>query len=159
MKITDYLHLQYIEIGIDVQSKEALIDRMIQIVARNPKVQNTHKVRSAIFEREKILSTGIGDGLAVPHAKSDAVDGIVMAFGVCKEPVDYHSLDGSPVHLVLLLVRRENETRLGLSLLSRASKILKSESVRDALLDAKTREEVFDIFLAAEETLEHALVS
>jgi mannitol/fructose-specific phosphotransferase system IIA component (Ntr-type) len=159
MKLTDYLDLQYIEIGIDERSKEALIDRMIEAVARNPKVQNVEGIRSAIFEREQILSTGIGDGLAVPHAKTNAVDSIVMAFGVTREPVDYHSLDGNPVRLVLLLLRRENETRLGLSLLSRASKILRSEKVRDALLEAKTREEL-SIFLAEEEkTREHAVVS
>ncbi len=157
MKLTDYLRPEYIETGIAEQTKEALIDRMIRIAARNPKMQNIEEVRTAILEREKILSTGVGNSWAVPHAKTNAVDSLILAFGVTAEPVDFHSLDGNPVRLILLMVRRECETRLGLSLLSRASKILNSETVRNALLQAKNRKEVYDILSAEAHVFEESL--
>ena len=146
MKLTDYLRPEYIEIGIHAGSKRALLDRMIEIAARNPKVHDKEEVRNAILEREEIMSTGIGHGCAVPHGKSNGVDDIVLAFGVTAEPVEYMSLDNNPVRLVLLMVRRESDTKLRLVLLSKASKVLNASSARDAFLRAKTRKEIMELF-------------
>jgi PTS system fructose-specific IIC component len=151
MKLSDYLRPEYIEIGIHARSKYELIDRMIEIAARNPNVNNIGEVRNAILEREEIMSTGIGQGCAVPHAKSDGVDDIVLAFGVTAEPIEYMSLDNNPVRLVLLMVRRESDAKLRLILLSRASKIFNSASAREAFLHAKTRKEILEIFRIEEE--------
>ncbi len=154
MILTDYLRPEYIEIGITARSKEELLDRMIEIAARNPKVHNKAEVRNAILEREEIMSTGIGHGCAVPHGKSNGVDDIVLAFGVTAEPVEYQSLDNNPVRLVMLMVRRESDTKLRLILLSRASKILNSASARDAFLQAKSRKEIMEIFHLEEEKID-----
>jgi mannitol/fructose-specific phosphotransferase system IIA component (Ntr-type) len=154
MKLIDYLRPEYIEIGIIARSKEELLDQMIDIAARNPNVHDKEEVRAAILEREEIMSTGIGHGCAVPHGKSDGVDDIVLAFGVTAEPVEYMSLDNNPVRLVLLMARRESDTKLRLVLLSRASKILNSSNARDAFLQAKTRKEIMEIFRIEEEKID-----
>jgi mannitol/fructose-specific phosphotransferase system IIA component (Ntr-type) len=154
MKLTDYLLPECIELGVIAGSKEELLDRMIQLAARSPKVHDKKEVRNAILEREQIMSTGIGHGCAVPHGKSDGVDDIVLAFGVTAEPVEYMSLDNNPVRLVLLMVRRESDTKLRLVLLSRASKILNSTAAREAFLRAKTRKEILEIFRSEEEKID-----
>ena len=153
MKLITYLRPEYIEIGITAASKDELIRRMVEIAARNPNVQDKDKVLTAITERERIMSTGVGKGFAIPHGKTDAVGDIVLAFGVTKEGVDYASMDNEPVRLVLLLVSREGDVGVRLKLLSRASKVMSSDSARKALLEATTSEQVLDILRAEEERI------
>ena len=153
MKLITYLRPEYIEIGIIARSKDELIERMVEIASKNPNVLDKEKVRTAIVERERIMSTGVGKGFAIPHGKTDAVSDIVLAFGVTAEPVDYASMDNEPVRLVLLLVSRDNDVGLRLKLLSRASKVMNSDTARKALLEAKTPEEVLAIFNTEEERI------
>ncbi len=153
MKLVQYLKPEYIGINIKADSKEQLIDRMVDLAANNPKVYDKEKVRTAIIERERIMSTGVGKGFAIPHGKTDAVGEIILAFGVTAEPVDYASMDNEPVRLVLLLVSRDSDVGVRLKLLSRASKVMNSDSARKALLEAKSPEEVMEIFRAEEERI------
>lgn len=153
MKLTTYLRPEYVEIGITAASKDELISKMVDIAARNPSVLDKQKVAVAISERERIMSTGVGKGFAIPHGKSDAVSNIVLAFGITAEPIDYSSMDNEPVRLVLLLVSRENDVGLRLKLLSRASKVMNSDLARTALLNAKSSEEVMEIIRAEEDKI------
>ena len=153
MKLTDYLKPEYIELGVRADSKEDLLNHLVDLAAKNPSVKEVEKVRSAIFEREKIMSTGVGKGFAIPHGKTDAVDDIVLAFGVTGEPIDYASMDNEPVRLVLLLVSRDSLVGQRLKLLSRASKVMNNDAARKALMDAKTVEEVLEIFKAEEDKM------
>lgn len=153
MKLITYLRPEYIEIGITARSKDELIERMVEIASKNPNVLDKEKVRTAIVERERIMSTGVGKGFAIPHGKTDAVSDIVLAFGITAEPVDYASMDNEPVRLVLLLVSRDSDVGLRLKLLSRASKVMNSDAARKALLEAKTPEEVLAIFNTEEERI------
>ncbi len=153
MKLITYLQPEYIEIGITARSKDELIERMVEIASKNPNVLDKEKVRTAIVERERIMSTGVGKGFAIPHGKTDAVSDIVLAFGITAEPVDYASMDNEPVRLVLLLVSRDSDVGLRLKLLSRASKVMNSDTARKALLEAKTPEEVLAIFNSEEERI------
>jgi fructose PTS system EIIBC or EIIC component len=153
MKLITYLRPEYVEIGIHAASKDELISTMVEIAARNPNVLDKSKVATAITERERIMSTGVGKGFAIPHGKTDAVSDIVLAFGVTQEPVDYASMDNEPVRLVLLLVSRESDVGVRLKLLSRASKVMNSESARKALTEAKSKEEVLEIFRSEEEKI------
>ncbi len=153
MKLINYLRPEYIAIGLDVESKEDLLDAMVELAGKNPLVKDKEKVNVAIHERERIMSTGVGKGFAIPHGKTDAVGDIVLAFAVTKEPVDYASMDNEPVRLVLLLLSRDSDVGNRLKLLSRASKVMNSDAARTALLGAKTPEEVMDIFTAEEERI------
>jgi mannitol/fructose-specific phosphotransferase system IIA component (Ntr-type) len=150
MKLVNYLRPEYIAIGLEAGSKDDLLDAMVDLAAKNPLVKDKEKVRAAIHERERIMSTGVGKGFAIPHGKTDAVGDIVLAFAVLAEPMDYASMDNEPVQLVLLLVSRDSDVGNRLKLLSRASKVMNSDAARSALAKAKTPQEVMDIFTAEE---------
>ena len=153
MKLCNYLTPEYIVVGMTAASKEELLSKMVELAAKNPNVLDKGKVRMAIFDRERIMSTGVGKGFAIPHGKSDAVGDIVLAFATTAEPVDYTSMDNEPVNLVLLLVSRDSDVGSRLKLLSRASKVMNSDSARKALSEAKTPDEILSIFKAEEERI------
>lgn len=153
MKLINYLKPEYISIGLTSESKEELLDAMVSLAARNPLVLDKEKVSQAIHERERIMSTGVGKGFAIPHGKTDAVGDIVIAFATMAEPIDYDAMDNEPVRLVLLLISRDSDVGTRLKLLSRASKVMNSDAARERLANAKTSEEVMDIFAAEEERI------
>lgn len=151
LKLTDYLKPDYIEIGLKADSKEELLDAVLKLAEKNPHVLDPKKMRAAVLEREKIMSTGVGKNFAIPHGKTDAVDDIVLAFAVTAEGVAYDSMDNEPVRLVLLLVSKESLVSQRLRLLSRASKVMNSDAARTALINATSPEEVIAIFNKEEE--------
>ncbi|HET6510611.1 MAG TPA: PTS sugar transporter subunit IIA [Candidatus Kapabacteria bacterium] len=153
MRLSDYLRPEYVAIGLEADSKEDLLEKMVDLAGKNPAVQDKSKVRSAIFEREKIMSTGVGKGFAIPHGKTDAVDDIVLSFAVTDGPVDYASMDNEPVRLVLLLVSRDNLVGQRLKLLSRASKVMNNDDAREDLLKAASVQDVLAIFQREEDRM------
>ena len=152
MKISDILTEDYIITGLHGDSKDAVIDAMIDLVASSPKVLNKSKVREAIFEREKIMSTGVGNGFAIPHGKTDGVADIIAAFATTAKPIDYQSLDEKPVRLVFLLVGKDNMVGPHIKLLSRISRLMSKEDFRKRLLEVRTPHEVLDMFRQEEAT-------
>ncbi|MGD8306844.1 MAG: PTS sugar transporter subunit IIA, partial [Ignavibacteria bacterium] len=107
MKVFELLEEENILIDFKSNVKEEIIDELIDLYEKNDKVIDIEKVRTAIHEREKIMSTGVGKGFAIPHGKSNAVKEVIAAFGKTTRDIDYNSLDGEPVHLVFLLVGRD----------------------------------------------------
>ncbi len=151
MKISDILNEDFVVVGLDVSSKEDAINALVDLIAKSDKVKNVNKVREAVFEREKIMTTGVGKGFAVPHGKTDAVTDIVAAFAITKKPIDYDSLDGEPVRLIFLLVGRDNMVGPHIKLLSRISKLMNDNNFRERLLNAKSSKEVVELFKTEEE--------
>jgi fructose-specific phosphotransferase system IIA component len=146
MKISDILTEDLVVAGLKGKSKDGIIEAMIGIVSHSPKVLDKEKVRTAIFEREKIMSTGVGNGFAIPHGKTDAVSDIVAAFAVTEEEIDYDSLDEKPVRLVFLLVGKDNLVGPHIKLLSRISRLMNKEDFRRQLLTLETPKEILDLF-------------
>jgi fructose-specific phosphotransferase system IIA component len=146
MKISDILTEDLVVTHLEGKSKRDVIDAMVDIVARSPKVLDVEKVRTAIFEREKIMSTGVGNGFAIPHGKTDAVADIVAAFAVTAEPIDYESLDEKPVRLVFLLVGKDNLVGPHIKLLSRISRLMNKDEFRNRLLLVPTSREILELF-------------
>jgi fructose-specific phosphotransferase system IIA component len=146
MKITDILTEDLVMTRLPGSSKEEIIDGMIDLVAASPKVVDKNRVREAIFDREKIMSTGVGNGFAIPHGKTDAVTDIVAAFAVTAEDIDYESLDEKPVRLVFLLVGKDNMVGPHIKLLSRISRLMNKEEFRRRLLEVSTPREIIDMF-------------
>ncbi|MEN3037733.1 MAG: PTS sugar transporter subunit IIA [Candidatus Kryptonium sp.] len=151
MKISDILNEEFVIVGLDVSSKEDAINALVDLIAKSEKVKNVNKVREAVFEREKIMTTGVGKGFAVPHGKTDAVTDIVAAFAITKKPIDYDSLDGEPVRLIFLLVGRDNMVGPHIKLLSRISKLMNDNDFREKLLNVKDAKEVVSLFKTEEE--------
>jgi fructose-specific phosphotransferase system IIA component len=150
MKISDILTEQLVVTGLEGGTKNEIIDRMIDLVATSPKVVDKARVREAIFEREKIMSTGVGNGFAIPHGKTDAVSDIVAAFAVTSKPIDYDSLDEKPVRLVFLLVGKDNLVGPHIKLLSRISRLMNREEFRRRLLDLGSPKEILECFRSEE---------
>lgn len=152
MKISDILTENLVATGLAGSNKKDVIDGMIDLVATSPKVLDKEKVRKAIFEREEIMSTGVGNGFAIPHGKTEAVSDIVAAFAVTAAPIDYQSLDEKPVRLVFLLVGKDNLVGPHIKLLSRISRLMNKEEFRKRLLDLKSPKEILEAFRQEEAT-------
>jgi fructose-specific phosphotransferase system IIA component len=145
MKITSILTEDLIKVNIPGDSKEDVINAIIDLAASSQKIKDVEKVRQAIFEREKIMSTGVGKGFAIPHGKTDAVTDIVAAFGVTEKPIDYQSLDHEPVRLLFLLIGKDSLVGAHIKLLSRISRLMNKEDLRSRLLEVTSAAEILQI--------------
>jgi fructose-specific phosphotransferase system IIA component len=152
MKIIDILNEQVVRTNLQGTTKDEVINAMVDLAATQDRVVDKEKLREAIFEREKIMSTGVGSGFAIPHGKTDAVTDIVAAFAVTAQPIEYQSLDDQPVRLVFLLVGRDNMVGPHIKLLSRISRLMNKEEFRKRLLEAASPKEILEIFKQEEAT-------
>ena len=152
MKISDILEEKVIATNLRGQAKDEIINAMVDLVGLSSKVLDKEKVRIAIFEREKIMSTGVGNGFAIPHGKTDAVTDTAAAFAVTADAIDYQALDEKPVRLVFLLVGKDNMVGPHIKLLSRISRLMNKEDFRNKLLTAANPHDVIEIFKKEEET-------
>lgn len=152
MKITDILNENVVRVNLPGIAKAEIIDAMIELAATQDKVLDKEKMREAVLEREKIMSTGVGSGFAIPHGKTDAVTDIVGAFATTAQPIDYQSLDDQPVRIVFLLVGRDNMVGPHIKLLSRISRLMNKEEFRNRLLEANSPQEILEIFRQEEAT-------
>lgn len=146
MKVSELLNEDNVLLNVEAKDKYELIDKLIDLAARTGKIIDKEKVRTCVYEREKILSTGVGKGFAVPHGKTDAVSDIVLAFAITKEPLDYEALDNQPVRLVMLMVGKDSLVSSHIKLLSRISRLMNNDEFRENLLNAKSKEEILEIF-------------
>jgi len=146
MKISDILSTDVISVGMDTADKEDSIKKIINLAAKSDKILDLNKVSQTIFEREKLVSTGVGKGFAIPHGKTDAISDVVAAFAITKEPIDFDSIDGEPVRFIFLLVGKENLLNTHIKLLSRISRLMNKDEFREKLLEAKNSDEVLNIF-------------
>lgn len=152
MKISDILNESLVIPGLAGATKDEIINALVNVAGSSPKVLDLERMRAAIFEREKKMSTGVGNGFAIPHCKTDAVSEIVAAFGITAQPIDYESLDERPVRLVFLLVGRDNLVGPHIKLLSRISRLMHKEDFRNRLLEKQTPAEVLEAFRVEEAT-------
>lgn len=152
MKISDLLTEDLVVTNLQGDSKEDIINSIVDLVGASPKVLDKEKVRDAVLERERIMSTGVGDGFAIPHGKTDAVSDIVAAFAVTAKPIDYESLDEKPVRLVFILVSKVNMVGPHIKLLSRISRLMNKSDFRNKLLSVKSPKDIIELFKQEEAT-------
>lgn len=146
MKISDILGTDVIAVKLDTTDKDDAIKKVIDLAAKSGKILDKEKVSRTIFEREKLVSTGVGKGFAIPHGKTDSISDVVAAFAITKEPIDFDSIDGEPVRYIFLLIGKENLLNTHIKLLSRISRLMNKDEFRDKLLEAASPEEVLSIF-------------
>lgn len=151
MKVSELLNPGVIISDLKGNKKEDVINELIDLFSDDNRVIDIEKVRSAVLDREKIMSTGVGKGFAIPHGKTNSISDIIAAFGKTKSPIDYDALDNQPVHLVFLLVGKDNLVSKHIKLLSRISRMMNKDDFRNRLLDAGSVEEIIDIFHKEEE--------
>lgn len=149
MLLSDLLTPERIKIPLAARSKDELLRELVGVVADAGKGDREDVLR-AVREREAVLSTGIGHGVAIPHGKSAAVNELRMAAGRVAEPVDFDALDGQPVSLVFLLVGPESAAGPHIKALSRISRIVRRDDVRERLIAARNAHEFLQALQEAE---------
>ncbi|HQF44139.1 MAG TPA: PTS sugar transporter subunit IIA [Ignavibacteriaceae bacterium] len=151
MKVSDLLKPEFIIPHLTGETKEEVINKLIDLFKNDERVEDLEKVRSAVLEREKIMSTGVGKGFAIPHGKTNAVNEIIGAFGRIDEGIDYDSLDGNSVQLIFLLVGKDNLISTHIKLLSRISRLMNKDDFRHRLIEANNKEDIIKLFTEEEE--------
>jgi len=146
MKICEILKIERIIPSMKSADKESAIKELVYSFQDDPRVKDIDAVYQAVIEREKIMSTGVGKGFAIPHAKTNAVNEIIAAFGKLEQPIDFQSLDDQPVKLIFLLVGKENLVGPHIKLLSRLSRMMNLDEFRENLANANTAEEIYSLF-------------
>ncbi len=127
---------------LDATTKEETLRRLAAVVATSPDVTDGAKLLAAIHEREKIMSTGIGLGIAIPHAKIPSVRDFVVGFAKIDQGIDFNSLDGKPVHFVVMIAGPDHQQERYLQLLARITLKLKDAAVRRRLAEARTVDDI-----------------
>lgn len=146
MKIVEILKLNEIKIDFTGTTKDSVLNEMIDSFIGDSRVLDIETVRSVVLEREKIMSTGVGNGFAIPHGKTNMVSEMVAGFGVLKNPIEFEALDGNPVNLIFLLIGQEDAVGQHIKMLSRISRIMNQENIREKLANANSKEEILQIF-------------
>ena len=143
--ITNLLTLECINLNLKGQTKQEIIDEMVEILYQGGKLNDKEEYKKAILAREAQSSTGLEEGIAIPHAKTSAVKIPSIAFGLSKNGVDYESLDGEPSKLFFMIAAPANASNTHIEILSKLTTMLLDDEIREKLLEVKTEQEVIDI--------------
>lgn len=152
MKITDLLNEEAIQINGVANSKNEVIDKMVDLMIKNGNINDKEKYKQTVLKREEEGTTGIGEGIAIPHGKSDAVSKPGLSAMVVPNGVEFNSLDGQPVKLLFLIAAPNTKDNVHLDVLSRLSTLLMDTEFRTALLNAKSPKEFLACIDRAEKT-------
>lgn len=145
VKITDYMSEDLISLKLKSKNKDDVLMELADLIAVSPEVHNEENViYKALIEREKLGSTGIGKGVAIPHAKTDAADRLTIAFGISKEKIDFKSLDNENVNIFFVFASPMKDSQVYLKVLARISRLIREEEFRNKLLACKTPAEVIE---------------
>ncbi|QKE72186.1 PTS transporter subunit EIIA [Arthrobacter citreus] len=153
MRITELLKIDTVLIDLKSSSKMAVIDELIEGLNSGGRLNDKNQFKEAILNREGQSTTGIGEGIAIPHAKTTAVKTPAIAFGRSKEGIDYESLDGQPAHLFFMIAASEGANNAHLETLSRLSSLLMDEDFRRSLLSAKDASDILNLIDQKEKSL------
>ena len=145
MGIKDLIKKDLIIADIRSKDKEGAIDEALTKLIETIHIENGMDIKKILLDREELGSTGIGDNIAIPHAKSDKIDGIISVFARSKEGINFDSLDGKPVHLLFMILSGEESTNELLKALSQMSQLLLNEEVRNSLINARDKEDLYRI--------------
>ncbi len=151
MKILDILAKESIIPELSGKSKKQVLEELIDALLINRPHLDRDRLMTVLLERERLGSTGIGDGIAIPHGKMKDLDQLALSFGRSSQGVDFESMDGKPVHLFFLLVAPENCAGIHLRALAKIARLLKNGTVRKRLGNVKGREEVYSVIQMEDE--------
>jgi len=148
--LSELLSADRIKVPLGGLTKDDLLRELVDLVAPAADQSAKDAILAAVREREQLLSTGIGAGVAIPHGKTPVVDQLLMAAGVTARPVDFDALDGQPVELFFLLVGPESASGAHIKVLSRISRLLRRDQLRNTLRAARSTGEFLDAVRASE---------
>ena len=153
MRLTEILKPQNIKVPLESKNKTEAIGELVNLLAATGDVTDPKKVLEAVLDREATRTTGIGNGLAIPHGKCDGTTHLVMAIGRAATPLDFQAIDGRPVTIIWMLASPRDMTGPHIHALARISRLMTIDKFRAALLQAKTSQEAFDVIVQQENAL------
>ena len=142
MKIMDIIDIDLINADLKARNKQEVLGELADMVAKKEGL-DAGTIVPVLEEREKLGSTGIGEGIAIPHGKMKGLKKLVASFGKSAKGINFDSIDGKPAYLFFLLMAPENTAGMHLKALARISRLLKDTKFRERLLDSKTTQEVY----------------
>ena len=145
MNLIDYISTKRIKF-MESTTKEAAIEELVAVSAADGKVENPAKLKDDLLKREAIVSTGIGFGVAIPHAKVPEIAEFFITIGIHKAGIDWESLDSKPAQIIFLIAGPDNMQEKYLRLLAKLTLIIKNPERRQKIIECTTAEEVFNIF-------------
>lgn len=151
MKITDILGKQAIKIGMEATDKEAALKELVEILARVKDIGDKKSIVKALVERESLGSTGIGQGIAIPHAKTERLTELIAVLGISRKGVNFDALDGEAVYIFFLLVAPKDSAGPHLKALAKISRLLRDSYFCELLKRAKDENEIYEIIRNEEE--------
>jgi len=157
MKIVDFLFEDSIIIGMKNREKEAALEELLTALEKAGRIKDRKKILEALIEREKLGSTGIGQGIAVPHAKTNQIDNLVAALGISQKGINFEALDGEPVNIIFLVLAPAKATGIHLKALAKIARLLKDKVFRQSLKTASSPAEALKIIAEDEEKLNSLL--
>lgn len=152
MKIAEVLKKDFVLEQLTSRTKGDVLKELADVVLSEQTDYHPGEAVNVLLEREKLGSTGIGDGIAIPHGKLNIVDDLAISFGRSKEGIDFNAMDGKPVYLFFLLLAPENAAGQHLKMLAKLSRMLKDATFRKNLLEAPSKEEIYRIILEKDDT-------
>jgi PTS system nitrogen regulatory IIA component len=147
MKISDILKEGYIIADLDAGDKEGALKEVSLFLEHKGDIQNHNKLFQSLLDREKLGSTGIGDNMAIPHAKCEGVGQIITVFARSRKGIDFQSLDRKPVHFIFLLLAPPASTGLHLKALAKIARLFKNLSLRNSILEAEDTDTISSLIL------------
>jgi fructose-specific phosphotransferase system IIA component len=153
MRLTEIISADCVKIPLASTDKRSAIAEMVELVAASGKLRDRDLMLQATLEREATRTTGIGNGLAIPHGKCTGVDHLVVAIGKPETPIDFESIDKRPVNLIVLLASPPDQTGPHIQALARISRLMNVEAFRQAMRAATNAQQVYDAVVAQESTM------
>lgn len=147
MHLKELLHEKVVVIDLKPKDKWQIIKELVDVLVDSEEIdgERVDEVLSALYERERSMTTGIGNGIAIPHASCNVLEKMFAVFGICKAGLDFESLDGQPVYVVVLLVYPEAVLQQRLKTLADVARLLNDERIRGRLIDCKNCSDVLKI--------------
>ncbi len=144
MEIIDFFSEKCI-VKLDTEDKFESLKILVNLLSKSDKVTNQKALEKAIIDRENLMSTGIGYGIAIPHAREKSVKDFIIALGIHKNGISYESIDDKPVHLIFMIASPENKNREYIIIMSKLSVILKDTELREKILASDSEKEIYQI--------------
>ncbi len=151
MRLSEILGEDNVIPDLKARDKKAVLEELAQTIVDQEPALDKNALVKVLLERERLGSTGIGDGVAIPHGKFNGLTQPMVSFGRSRKGLDFESMDGQPAFLFFLLVAPENSTSIHLKALARIAKILKSSSFRKALMEVPTKKELYQTIIQNDE--------
>jgi fructose-specific phosphotransferase system IIA component len=145
MRLTEILKPVCVKVPLDATDKQQALDELVDLLADHCAISQAQQLKDAVWQREQTRTTGIGHGIGIPHGKTDALTELNMAIGLPPSPIEFGAIDGKPVDLIILLASPADQTGPHIQALAKISRLLTDDTFRDAIKQAESAEQLYDM--------------